>query len=220
MTGSPMYLTASRHDIQFSTCLCARYHANPKESHLIAAKRIFRYPKGTPSLGLWYPKCSGFDLKGYSDSDYAGCNMYRKITSGACELLGGNLEDIIIKLNKKTREKVVPYYRFLSLLIQHKIKEQAYGDGDVKINPTQVFSVNNCTLKPNQPKGAPFTDHVLAICAADKLVVFKAPKTSSKAEKKDSKGKKTRAKTKSSKIQTRSKSKATKDGPSKVPTGS
>ncbi|GJR47287.1 hypothetical protein Tco_1315390 [Tanacetum coccineum] len=91
MIGSPMYLTASRHDIQFSTCLCARYHANPKESHLIAVKRIFRYPKGTPSLGLWYPKCSGFDLKGYSDSDYAGCNMDRKITSGACELLGGNL---------------------------------------------------------------------------------------------------------------------------------
>ncbi|GJW47192.1 retrovirus-related pol polyprotein from transposon TNT 1-94 [Tanacetum coccineum] len=39
------------------------------------------YPKGTPSLGLWYPKCSGFDLKGYSDSDYAGCNMDKKITS-------------------------------------------------------------------------------------------------------------------------------------------
>ncbi|GKB99402.1 retrovirus-related pol polyprotein from transposon TNT 1-94, partial [Tanacetum coccineum] len=91
MIGSLMYLTASRPDIQFSTCLCARYQANPKESHLIAVKRIFRYLKGTPSLGLWYPKCSGFDLKGYSDSDYAGCNMDRKSTSGACQLLGGKL---------------------------------------------------------------------------------------------------------------------------------
>ncbi|GKA75176.1 hypothetical protein Tco_0781554 [Tanacetum coccineum] len=81
MIGSLMYLTASRPDIQFSTCLCARYQANPKESHLIVVKRIFRYLKGTPSLGLWYPKCSGFDLKGYSDSDYAGCNMDRKSTS-------------------------------------------------------------------------------------------------------------------------------------------
>nr|GEU86325.1 retrovirus-related Pol polyprotein from transposon TNT 1-94 [Tanacetum cinerariifolium] len=45
--------------------------ANPKESHLNAMKRIFRYMKGTPSLGLWYPKCSRFDLKGYSDSNYS-----------------------------------------------------------------------------------------------------------------------------------------------------
>ncbi|GJT30794.1 retrovirus-related pol polyprotein from transposon TNT 1-94 [Tanacetum coccineum] len=47
------------------------YHANPKEPHLIVVKRIFKYLKGTPSLGMWYPKCSGFNLKGYSDSDYA-----------------------------------------------------------------------------------------------------------------------------------------------------
>ncbi|GJS36165.1 retrovirus-related pol polyprotein from transposon TNT 1-94 [Tanacetum coccineum] len=91
MIGSLMYLTASRPDIQFSTCLCARYQANPKESHLIAVKRIFRYLKGNSSLGLWYPKCSGFDLKGYSDSDYVGSNMDRKSTSGACQLLGGKL---------------------------------------------------------------------------------------------------------------------------------
>ncbi|GKB29736.1 hypothetical protein Tco_0869137 [Tanacetum coccineum] len=83
MIGSLMYLIASRPDIQFLICLCTKYQANPKESHLIAVKRIFRYLKGTPSLGLWYPKCSGFDLKGYSDSDYAGCNMDRKSTSGA-----------------------------------------------------------------------------------------------------------------------------------------
>ncbi|GJT39054.1 retrovirus-related pol polyprotein from transposon TNT 1-94 [Tanacetum coccineum] len=65
MIGSMMYLTATRHDIQ----------ASLKESHLTAVKRIFRYLKGTPSLGLWYLKCPGFNLKGYSNSDYAGCNM-------------------------------------------------------------------------------------------------------------------------------------------------
>ncbi|GJS83256.1 retrovirus-related pol polyprotein from transposon TNT 1-94 [Tanacetum coccineum] len=59
MIGSLMYLTTSLLDIQFLTCLCARYQANPKESHLIVAKRIFRYLKCNPSLGLWYPKCSG-----------------------------------------------------------------------------------------------------------------------------------------------------------------
>ncbi|GJR98799.1 reverse transcriptase domain-containing protein [Tanacetum coccineum] len=61
--GSPMYLTTSRRNKKFSTCLCARYQASPKESHLIAIMRIFRHLKGTPSLGLWYPKCSGFDLE-------------------------------------------------------------------------------------------------------------------------------------------------------------
>ena len=91
MIGSLMYLTATRPDIQFSTVLCARYQSCPKESHVTAVKRILRYLRGTPSLGLYYPKCSGFDLKGYSDSDYAGCNMDRKSTSGACQILGNKL---------------------------------------------------------------------------------------------------------------------------------
>nr|GEV37930.1 uncharacterized mitochondrial protein AtMg00810-like [Tanacetum cinerariifolium] len=69
----------------------SRYQANPKESYPIAVKRIFRYLKGTLSLCLWYPKYLGFDLKGYSDSDYAGCNMDKKSTLGACQLLGGKL---------------------------------------------------------------------------------------------------------------------------------
>ncbi|GJT08722.1 uncharacterized mitochondrial protein-like protein [Tanacetum coccineum] len=91
MIGSLMYLTASRPDIQFSTCLCARYQVNPKESHLVVVKRIFRYLKGTPNLGLWYPKGSGFDLKAYSDSDYAECNLDRKSTSGGCQILDRKL---------------------------------------------------------------------------------------------------------------------------------
>ncbi|GJV47287.1 retrovirus-related pol polyprotein from transposon TNT 1-94 [Tanacetum coccineum] len=66
--------------------LRARYQANPKESHIVAVKRIFRYLKGTPSLGLWYPKGSGFDLKAYSDSDYVRCNIDRKSTSGVCQI--------------------------------------------------------------------------------------------------------------------------------------
>ncbi|GJT70222.1 hypothetical protein Tco_1029508 [Tanacetum coccineum] len=90
-------------------------------------------------------------------------------------------EDIIIKLKKKQREKVVTYTRFLSLLIMHKMKE-GYGDDEVTLYPTQVFSVHNWTLKPNQPKEHPFIDHMLAICTTDKLVVFKASKTSSKTE--------------------------------------
>ncbi|GJW52068.1 hypothetical protein Tco_0093419 [Tanacetum coccineum] len=91
MIGSLRYLTTTRSDIQFFIVLCVRYQSNPKESHLIVVKRILRYLKGTPTLGLYYPKCSGFDLKGYSNSDYVGCNMDRKSTSGACQILGGKL---------------------------------------------------------------------------------------------------------------------------------
>nr|GEX07273.1 copia protein [Tanacetum cinerariifolium] len=63
---------------KFEIILCARYQSNPKESPLIAVKRILKYLKGTPTLGLYHPKCLGFDLKGYSNSDYAGCNMDKK----------------------------------------------------------------------------------------------------------------------------------------------
>ncbi|GJW49122.1 retrovirus-related pol polyprotein from transposon TNT 1-94 [Tanacetum coccineum] len=91
MIGSLLYLTASRPDIMFATCVCVRYQADPKESHLQAVKRILKYLKGTPNLGLWYPKDSGFDLVGYSDLDFAGCGLDRKSTTGGCQLLGGKL---------------------------------------------------------------------------------------------------------------------------------
>ncbi|CAH9102929.1 unnamed protein product [Cuscuta europaea] len=89
--GSLLYLTSSRPDIVFSTCLCARFQANPKESHLTAVRRILRYLKGTVNLGLWYPKHSGFDLVGYSDADFAGCTMDRRSTSGGAQFLGKKL---------------------------------------------------------------------------------------------------------------------------------
>ncbi|KAJ9566882.1 hypothetical protein OSB04_002848 [Centaurea solstitialis] len=87
MIGSLLYLTAS----PLISCIL---HAEPKESHLTAVKRIFRYLKGTPNLGLWYSKDSGFDLTAYSDSDFAGCKIDRKSTTGGCHLLGGKLNSV------------------------------------------------------------------------------------------------------------------------------
>ena len=52
MIGSLLYSTASRPDILFSVYMCARFQDNPKETHLIAVKRILRYLKHTPSIGL------------------------------------------------------------------------------------------------------------------------------------------------------------------------
>ncbi|KAG2404657.1 Retrovirus-related Pol polyprotein from transposon RE1 Retro element 1 [Vigna angularis] len=91
MIGSLLYLTASRPDIMQSVCVCARYQANPKESHLIAVKRILKYLKGTTSFGLWYPSDASLSLIGYSDADYGSCKIDRKSTSGTCHFLGCSL---------------------------------------------------------------------------------------------------------------------------------
>nr|GEU99873.1 hypothetical protein [Tanacetum cinerariifolium] len=330
MIGSLMYLTASRPDTEFSTCLYARYQAKPKESHLIVVKRIFRYLKGAcqllgGKLVCWSAKkqylyfvitqgaiaisnnlvlhsrtkyidiryhfirdhilkedielhfiptqyqladiftkpldeptfkrliCEletpppfepapqgGFDIgeitfnpnnevalihPSHNNNKYfklvldfiSKCclretftrspNQYKEYLSEfwytakafknlKVEVADGSdysmlmrliWEDLLTKLNKKTREKVVPYPRFLSLLLEHKM--EGYGSKNVTLNPTQVFSVHNWTLKKNQPEGPPFTNHMLAICKAEFLVEHKAPNASSYTRKKDSKGK-------------------------------
>ena len=90
MIGSLLYLTTSRPDIMYSTCICARFQSDPRESHLGAVKRILRYLKGTQNIGLWYARNSTLTLNGYTDSDFAGCKIDRKSTSGACQFLGSN----------------------------------------------------------------------------------------------------------------------------------
>ncbi|GKE30020.1 putative ribonuclease H-like domain-containing protein [Tanacetum coccineum] len=91
MIGSLMYLTTSRPDIMFAVCVCSRFQVTPKTSHLNAVKRIFKYLKGKPNLGLWYPRESSFDLEAFSDSDYDRANLGRKSTTGGCQFLGSRL---------------------------------------------------------------------------------------------------------------------------------
>ncbi|GKF51771.1 hypothetical protein Tco_0148238, partial [Tanacetum coccineum] len=73
MIGTLLYLTASRPDLQFVICMCARYQAWPTEKYLHAVKRIFRYLKGTVNWGLWYLKDSSIALTAFADADHAGC---------------------------------------------------------------------------------------------------------------------------------------------------
>ncbi|GJX25298.1 retrovirus-related pol polyprotein from transposon TNT 1-94 [Tanacetum coccineum] len=82
MVGTLMYLTASRPDLTFVVCMCARYQAKPTEKHLHAVKRIFKYLRGTVNRGLWYPKDSSIALTAYADADHAGCQDTRRSTSG------------------------------------------------------------------------------------------------------------------------------------------
>ncbi|GJR03426.1 uncharacterized mitochondrial protein-like protein, partial [Tanacetum coccineum] len=89
--GLLVYLTSSRPDIMFAICACARFQVTPKVLHLHVVKKIFKYLKGQPKLGLWYPKDSPFDLEDYTDSDYAGVSLDRKSTIRGCQFLGSRL---------------------------------------------------------------------------------------------------------------------------------
>nr|GEV03267.1 hypothetical protein [Tanacetum cinerariifolium] len=100
MIRSLMYLNASRPDIMFAVCACTRHQVTPKECHLHVVKRIFRYLKGHPKLGLWYPKESPFDLVAYLDNDYGGATQDRKLTTEGCQFLRRRL--ILWQCKKQT----------------------------------------------------------------------------------------------------------------------
>nr|GEV61612.1 hypothetical protein [Tanacetum cinerariifolium] len=78
MIGTLMHLTASRPDLVFVVCMCARYQAKPTEKYLYAVKRIFRYLRGTVNMGLWYLKYSYIALTVFADADHTGCQDSRK----------------------------------------------------------------------------------------------------------------------------------------------
>ena len=88
MIGSLLYLIASRPDIMFAICLCARFQSSPRESHLNVIKRIFKYLSGSLNLELWYPRSSSFDLISYSDVDFAGSLLDSNSTFETCQFLG------------------------------------------------------------------------------------------------------------------------------------
>ncbi|GJV63381.1 retrovirus-related pol polyprotein from transposon TNT 1-94 [Tanacetum coccineum] len=102
MVGSLMYLTASRPDLVFVVCMCARYQASPTKKHLEALKRVFRYLKGTINWGLWYPKDTAMALTAYADADHAGCQDTRRSTSGSAQFLRDKLVSWSSKKQKST----------------------------------------------------------------------------------------------------------------------
>ncbi|GJS33811.1 retrovirus-related pol polyprotein from transposon TNT 1-94 [Tanacetum coccineum] len=100
MVGTLMYLTASRPDLTFAVCMCARYQAKPTEKHLHVVKRIFKYLQGIVNRGLWYPKDSSIALTTYVDADYTGYQDTRRSTSRSMQLLG----DILVSWSSKRQK--------------------------------------------------------------------------------------------------------------------
>ncbi|GJR38693.1 retrovirus-related pol polyprotein from transposon TNT 1-94 [Tanacetum coccineum] len=91
MVDSLMYLTASRPDLVFAVCMCARYQTSPTKKHLEALKRVFRYLRGTINWGLWYPKDTTMALTAYADTDHASSQDTRRRTSGNAQFLRDKL---------------------------------------------------------------------------------------------------------------------------------
>nr|GEV30927.1 retrovirus-related Pol polyprotein from transposon TNT 1-94 [Tanacetum cinerariifolium] len=109
MVGTLMYLTASRPDLTYVVCICARYQTKPTKKHIHAVKRIFKYLRGTVNRGLWYPNDSFIALTAYADADYADCQDTRRSTSGTYQI-----ESKVSKMNND-----MYYPRFTKVIINH-----------------------------------------------------------------------------------------------------
>jgi hypothetical protein len=163
MIGSLMYLTASRPDIMFAVCVCARFQVKPKQSHLQAVKRIFRYLKGQPRLGLWYPQDSPFELVAYTDSDYGGANLDRKSTSGGCQFMGARLVSWQCKKQTtvSTSTAEAEYVAASSCCSQVLWIQNQMLDYGISIMKTPIFIDNNSAISiVNNPVKHSKTKHI------------------------------------------------------------
>ncbi|GKB74755.1 putative ribonuclease H-like domain-containing protein, partial [Tanacetum coccineum] len=145
MIGSLMYLTASRPDIMFAVCACSRFQVTPKTSHLHAVKRIFRYLKDKPKLGLWYPRVSTFDLEAFSDSDYAGANLDRKSTTGEAEYVAAaNCHGQNLVFHSKTKHIEIRHY-FIRDAYEKKLIQvtKIHTDNNVADLLTKAFDISS-----------------------------------------------------------------------------
>ncbi|GJZ26153.1 putative ribonuclease H-like domain-containing protein [Tanacetum coccineum] len=153
MIGSLMYLTASRPDITFAVCACARFQVTPKTSHLHDVKRIFRYLKGQPKLGLLYPRDSPFNLEAFSDTDYAKASLDKKSTIGGCQFLGKGLiswqckkQTIVANSTTKAEYVATANYCGQVLWIQNQMLDYGFNFMNTKIyidNESTICIVKN-----------------------------------------------------------------------------
>jgi hypothetical protein len=162
MIGSLLYLCASRPDIMLSVCMCARFQADPKEAQLMAIKRILRYLVHTPKFGLWYPRGSTFDLIGYSDADWAGCKINRKITSGTCQFLGRSLvswaskKQYSVALSTAEAEYIAAGHCCAQLLWMRLCDNESaicMADNPVEHSRTKHIAIRYHFLRDHQQKG-------------------------------------------------------------------
>jgi hypothetical protein len=150
LVGSLMYLTATRPDMMFVTCLISRYMAKPMEIHLQAAKRALRYLKGTVNYGIHYKKGGDGELLAFTDSDYAGDMEDRKSTSGYVFLMSSSVvswcskKQPIVTLSTTEAEFVAAAVcACQGVWMKRILKELGHSDGGC----TTVMCDNSSTIK-------------------------------------------------------------------------
>nr|GEW76034.1 putative ribonuclease H-like domain-containing protein [Tanacetum cinerariifolium] len=152
MIGSLMYSTSSRPDIMFVVCACSIFQVQPKVSHMHAVKRIIRYLKAQPTLGLWYPKDLPLKLIAYSNSDYTGVSLDRKYTIRGCQFLGSRLiswqckkQPILANSITKAEYVAASNYRGHVLWLQNKLLYYGYNFMQTKIHMDNESAI--CVVK-------------------------------------------------------------------------
>ncbi|GKA73001.1 putative ribonuclease H-like domain-containing protein [Tanacetum coccineum] len=179
MIGSLMYLTTSRPDIMFAVCACARFQVTPKTSHLTAVKRIFKYLKGKPTLGLWYSRDSPFELVAYTDSDYAGATQDRKSTTGGCQFLGNRLiswqckKQTVVATSITEAEYVAAASCYGQVLwIQNQLLDYGYNFMNTMIhidNNSTICIIEN-PVQHSKTKHIEIRHHFIRDCNTKKLI--------------------------------------------------
>ncbi|GKV32516.1 hypothetical protein SLEP1_g41114 [Rubroshorea leprosula] len=150
IVGSLMYLNATRPDIMHAVSLISRYMESPKEMHLLAAKRILRYLKGTVEYGLFYKKREKSDMFGFTDSDFARDVDDRKSTSGYVFMMGttavswSSRKQPIVTLSTTEAEFVAATSCACQAIWLLRILEECHFKQE---EPLIIFCDNNSTIK-------------------------------------------------------------------------
>ncbi|GKC82920.1 hypothetical protein Tco_1138637, partial [Tanacetum coccineum] len=179
MIGSLMYLTASRPNIMFAVYVCARFQVTLKAPHLNTVKRIFRYLKHQPKLGLWYPRDSPFELKSFSDSDYGGASLDKKSTIGGCQFLGRRLISWQCKKQTIVANSTieVEYVAFANccrqvLWIQNQMMDYGFNFMNTKIhidNESTISVIKN-PVAHSRTKNIEIRFHFIRYCYEKRLI--------------------------------------------------
>ncbi|KAJ9682774.1 hypothetical protein PVL29_018656 [Vitis rotundifolia] len=179
MIGSLLYLTASRPDIAFSVGVCAKYQACPKESHLIALKRIIRYIAGTLELGLWYPFDTHSDVACYTDADWVGNVDDKKSTSGGCFYIGNCLvawmskkQNSVLLSTAETEYIAADSCCFQLLWIKQMLKDYRIDQGTMVVfcDNTSAINISKNPILHSRTKHIDIIHHFIRDLVEDKMV--------------------------------------------------
>eukprot|EP00253_Pinus_taeda_P008949 PITA_08949 len=171
MIGSLLYLTGTRPDIMHAVGIVGRFQANPKETHLQAVKRIFKYLQGTQNYGLWYPRDTDLTLHAYTDADWAGSVDDRKSTSGGAFFMGSRLVSWFSKKQSSIALSTAEaeYVAAASCCTQLLCMMQTLQDFQITCTPpisilcdnTSAISISNNPVMHSKTKHIPIKYHFL-----------------------------------------------------------